>query len=418
MMSVYKVPIALLLVFHFVITHGSANGAIRVGFDRDEYQVTGPNTTVPIKIVLDAESATPAIDKLAAGLFSFGVRVGFDATRARLSGVGDISAVPELNFFGFAPGALESTGAGFGAVKGNINSLASPLAPYQGSVLADLSLTNLATGPSTYPLQLGLFNTLGASEQIFLDGSGQALDGQITFGTARVVVGGAAPQLQAGDSDQDLDFDQFDLVRVQVAGKYLSGRPASWGEGDWNGAPGGSPGNPPRGDGLFNTRDIVAAAQAGFYRRGKYAALQPNGAAGDAQTSVMYNAISGELAVDSPAGTQLTSINIDSAAGIFTGDAAQNLGGSFDNDADNNLFKATFGSSFGSLSFGNVAQSGLSEQFVRGDLTVVGSLAGGGGLGDVDLVYVPVPEPTTIMLTLAGLLTLGGRFISRRPSRR
>jgi hypothetical protein len=130
MMSVYKTPIALFVVFVFLITHGSANGAIRVGFDREEYQVTGPNTTVPIKIVLDAESATPAIDKLAAGLFSFGVRVGFDATRARFNGVGDISAVPELNFFGFAPGALESVGAGFGAVKGNINSLSSPLAPY------------------------------------------------------------------------------------------------------------------------------------------------------------------------------------------------------------------------------------------------------------------------------------------------
>ncbi len=74
---------------------------------------------------------------------------------------------------------------------------------------------------------------------------------------------------------------------------------------------------------------------------------------------------SGEIAVDAPAGAELTSINIDSAAGIFTGDAAANLGGSFDNDADNNIFKATFGSSFGSLSFGNVAQAGLSEDFRR-----------------------------------------------------
>jgi hypothetical protein len=47
----------------------------------------------------------------------------------------------------------------------------------------------------------------------------------------------------------------------------------------------------------------------------------------------------------------LTSINIDSAGGIFTGDAAGNLGGSFDNDADGNIFKATFGGSFGSVSF-------------------------------------------------------------------
>ena len=38
---------------------------------------------------------------------------------------------------------------------------------------------------------------------------------------------------------------------------------------------------------------------------------------------------------------ELTSINIDSAGSIFTGAAAENLGGSFDNDADNNIFKAT-----------------------------------------------------------------------------
>ena len=43
-----------------------------------------------------------------------------------------------------------------------------------------------------------------------------------------------------------------------------------------------------------------------------------------------------------------------------------------------------------------MAQPGLSAEFVLGDLTVVGSLAGGGDLGAVDLVYVP--EPTTIAL--------------------
>ncbi len=90
-----------------------------------------------------------------------------------------------------------------------------------------------------------------------------------------------------------------------------------------------------------------------------------------------------------------------SAASIFTGDTAENLGGSFDNDADNIIFKATFGSSFGSLSFGKGAQPGLSEEFVASDLTVVGSLAGGGGLGDVDLIYVP--EPSTLVLFVLGL---------------
>jgi type VI protein secretion system component Hcp len=78
--------------------------------------------------------------------------------------------------------------------------------------------------------------------------------------------------LQAGDADQDLDFDQLDLVRVQQAGTYLMDKPATWGSGDWNAAPGGFVGSPPIGDGRFNQLDIVAAQQAGVYLKGPYAA--------------------------------------------------------------------------------------------------------------------------------------------------
>jgi hypothetical protein len=218
-----------------------------------------------------------------------------------------------------------------------------------------------------------------------------------------------------GDADQDLDFDQLDLVQVQIAAKYLTGQPATWGEGDWNGAPGGTAGSPPPGDGVFNQFDIIGALRVGVYLTGPYAAVGPNGVEADAQTSIGYDANTGRMWVDSPAGRELTSVNIDSASGIFTGVAAENLGGSFDNDSDANIFKATFGGSFGSLSFGNVAQAGLSQQFVLGDLSVVGSLAGGGALGAVDFVYVPVPEPTTTALLGFGMALLLGTLWSRRP---
>ncbi len=145
---------------------------------------------------------------------------------------------------------------------------------------------------------------------------------------------GGPPQLQAGDADENLAFDQFDLIKVQQAAKYLTGDAATWGEGDWNAAPGGAAGSPPAGDGLFNQLDIIAALNNGLYLQGPYAALSGDGTAGDGQTSIIYNVTTGELGVDAPAGTDLTSININSAAGVFTGDAAQNLGGSFDNDAD------------------------------------------------------------------------------------
>ena len=213
-----------------------------------------------------------------------------------------------------------------------------------------------------------------------------------------------ASRLRPGDADMDLDFDQFDLAQAQASAKYLSGLPATWGEGDWDGGPGGQQGQPPAGNGLFDETDVVAALAPGHYLAGANAAILGFGQTGDRQTSVGYDAHTGEVWVDAPAGTELTSVNIESAAGIFTGQAASHLGGSFDNDSDQNIFKATFGSSFGSLSFGNVARTGLSQAMLQDDLTVVGSLAGGGALGNVDLIYVPVPEPSGLALLVLAVL--------------
>ena len=53
----------------------------------------------------------------------------------------------------------------------------------------------------------------------------------------------------------------------------------------------------------------------------------------------------------------------------------------------------------------------MSEADVTADLSVVGSLAGGGELGDVDLVYVP--EPSVVFLAFLGLLGLS--VVRRRP---
>ena len=88
------------------------------------------------------------------------------------------------------------------------------------------------------------------------------------------------------------------------------------------------------------------------------------------------------------------------------------MDGSFDTASDDNIFKATFGSSFGSLSFGVVATPGLAEDFVANDLTVVGSLDGGGGLGDVDLIYVP--EPSSALLLVLALVALVAPYRRRR----
>lgn len=149
---------------------------------------------------------------------------------------------------------------------------------------------------------------------------------------------------------------------------------------------------------------MIGALRAGTWLTGPYASIQPNGRRNDGQTSVFYHSGTGELAVDAPAGTELTSINIVSAGGIFTSQPAALLGGSFDHDTDDKIFKATFGGSFGSLSFGSVAPAGLGADFLANDLSVFGSLLGGEGLGDVDLVYVP--ELSTVAMLMVGILVL------------
>ena len=150
--------------------------------------------------------------------------------------------------------------------------------------------------------------------------------------------------LMAGDADMDLDFDQLDLVRVQIAARYLTGQPATWGDGDWNGAPGGSPGDPPTGNGLFDQLDIIAALGPGHYLTGPYQAITGDGTRGDGQTSIVYDARTGEVAVDAPSAAD--------------------------------------------------------------------SLAGGGALGNVDLTYVPVPEPSSVALLSFALIL--GRLFHRR----
>ena len=73
-----------------------------------------------------------------------------------------------------------------------------------------------------------------------------------------------------GDADMDRDFDQLDLIKVLVSAKYLTGEPATWGEGDWGGSDGPGGANEV-GDGVFNQKDIIAALTTGLYFTGPYA---------------------------------------------------------------------------------------------------------------------------------------------------
>ena len=81
------------------------------------------------------------------------------------------------------------------------------------------------------------------------------------------------PPLQPGDADQDLEFDQHDLIKVLQAAKYLTGQAATWGEGDFDGAPGGRPDSPPAGNGPVRSTGHRRRTGANVYVTGTYAAL-------------------------------------------------------------------------------------------------------------------------------------------------
>ena len=67
----------------------------------------------------------------------------------------------------------------------------------------------------------------------------------------------------AGDANRDVQFNQFHIAQVLLAAKYLTGQPATWAEGDWNG------------DGVFDQMDLIAAMQEGNYVSKLFAADGP-----------------------------------------------------------------------------------------------------------------------------------------------
>ena len=227
--------------------------------------------------------------------------------------------------------------------------------------------------------------------------------------------GDPEPVIIPGDADLNKEFGTADIVAVLGAGLFESGQAATWEQGDWNGAPNPAnryPGPPPAGDGLFTTGDIVAALGGGNFEEGQVTALKdPAQGEGTNQVVVNYNAADGNFSVT--ATEAITSVSLESASGIFTGDAAGNLGGPFDVDSDPKIFKAVFGDNFTEVDFGAVADAGLGRDFLLNDLSASGSLAAGGTYGpDVQLNYVPIPEPSAIVLLaigLAGLVRCGRR---------
>ncbi len=87
-------------------------------------------------------------------------------------------------------------------------------------------------------------------------------------------------------------------------------------------------------------------------------------------TFVIYNSINGNVRVESE--SFVTTVEMISASGIFTREDGNNLDGPFDIDEDDKVFKL-LPEGFRNISFGNIAEPELTEEFIREDLTINGS---------------------------------------------
>ena len=126
---------------------------------------------------------------------------------------------------------------------------------------------------------------------------------------------------------------------------------------------------------------------------------------GDERTSIVYDARTGEIAVD--ALPWLYSIHLVSAGGMFLSENANVnvLNGSKDHVSDSSIYKVGFPSDApGPVSLGNVMPVGLSPQFILSDLTASAAVDDLGLRGKVDLIYIP--EPSSLLLALLGIVGL------------
>jgi len=87
--------------------------------------------------------------------------------------------------------------------------------------------------------------------------------GRRTYGPALVDVQPVSPARAVGDTNWDGLFNSSDLVNVLAIGKYHTGQPAIWVEGDWDQ------------NGVFDSGDMVAAFVAGQYDRPAAARMVP-----------------------------------------------------------------------------------------------------------------------------------------------
>ena len=135
------------------------------------------------------------------------------------------------------------------------------------------------------------------------------------------------------------------------------------------------------------------------------------------RTTLVYDATNGEVSLEVEENASIDAILIESDSGIFISNTAENLGGEDDVYNANSVFKFS-ADAFESFSFGNIAEPGLSKEFLLNDLTSLAFKHPGQSVaGPISLAYVP--EPSSQVLA-GGMMLMSAWFMRRRvgPFRR
>ena len=136
------------------------------------------------------------------------------------------------------------------------------------------------------------------------------------------------------------------------------------------------------------------------------AAISLDGKLDDDIVTLVYDPANGNLSIDNPyvaaaEAKPVTTLEIVSASGVFTGTRPPQLNGLFDVFNAGKMFKLD-PAGFEDLDFGPAMTAGL-DSMLGDDLTVSGSFLGGGAL-EIDMMIVP--EPSSMVMLALGVLGL------------